>query len=54
MTSYPTDLTHHLRNRRPAEPPRLLVTVAHAAADPVECFDLPVDRTISMGGRVER
>ena len=49
MTSYPTDPTHHLRTRRPAEPPRPLVTVAHNAADPVECFGLPVDRTISMG-----
>ena len=32
---------------------RLFLTVAHNAANPVEYFGLPIDRTISMGAQVE-
>jgi KUP system potassium uptake protein len=32
---------------------RLFLTVAHNAANPVEYFGLPIDRTISMGAQIE-
>jgi KUP system potassium uptake protein len=45
-----------VRTRAPGMPTwqkRLFLTVAHNAANPVEYFGLPVDRTISMGAQVE-
>ncbi|HEY2793976.1 MAG TPA: potassium transporter Kup [Micromonosporaceae bacterium] len=32
---------------------RLFLTMAHNAANPVEYFNLPIDRTISMGAQIE-
>jgi len=48
MTLVRTDAPGLLRRQK-----RQFLTVAHNAANPVEYFGLPVDRTISMGGQVE-
>jgi KUP system potassium uptake protein len=37
----------------PAWQKRLFLSLAHNAANPVEYFNLPIDRTISMGAQIE-